>query len=203
MVVGTTCCQGYVNAFGFPLPASLLDGSYPDVLSAEGYMEQSVNNKWRICPLTGLHQMTLPFSYVGVDYFGPFDIKRGRSLVRRYGVIFTCLVIRAVHTAVASCLDTDSFKNALQCFIARRGQVKELHSDNGTNFIGAERELKRAIEGWNLEQIKNTLSLKGIKWTFNPPTGSHHSGAWERLICSIREVLNSTWRAQSLDEEGL
>ena len=48
-----------------------------------------------------------------------------------------------------------------------------------------------------------THSLKGIKWTFNPPTGSHHGGAWERLIRSIRSVLNSTLRAQSLDEEGL
>ena len=47
-----------------------------------------------------------PFSYVRVDYFGPFDIKRGRSLVKRYGVIFTCLVIRAVRIEVASSLDT-------------------------------------------------------------------------------------------------
>ena len=144
-----------------------------------------------------------PFSYVGVDYFGPFDIKRGRSLVKRYGVIFTCLVIRAVHIEVASSLDTSSFINALRRFMARRGQVKELRSDNGTNFVGAERELKLAIEGWNLEQINDTLSQKGIKWTFNPPTGSHHGGAWERLIRSIRGVLNSTLRAQSLDEEGL
>lgn len=48
-----------------------------------------------------------PFSYVEVDYFGPFDIKRVRSLVKRYGVIFTCLAVRAVHIKVASSLDTD------------------------------------------------------------------------------------------------
>lgn len=51
--------------------------------------------------------------------------------------------------------------------------------------------------------MNDTLSLKGIKWTFNPPTGSHHGRAWERLIRSIRGLLNSTLRAQSLDEEGL
>lgn len=114
--------------------------------------------------------------------------------MRRYGVIFTCLAVRAVHIEVAS---------SLRRFIARRGQIKELRSDNGTNFIGAERELKRAIEAWNLEQINDTLSLKGMKWTFNSPTGSHHGGAWERLICSIRKILNSTLRTQNLDEEGL
>ena len=144
-----------------------------------------------------------PFTRVGVDYFGPFEVKSRRSVVKRYGVIFTCLAIRAIHIEVAPSLDTDSYINALRRFIARRGQVQELRSDNGTNFIGAERELRTAIEQWNQSQINNVLLQKGIKWTFNPPTGSHHGGSWERLIRSVRKVLNSTLNVQNLDEEGL
>lgn len=144
-----------------------------------------------------------PFTHVGVDYFGPFEVKSRRSLVKRYRVIFTCLAIQAIHIEVAPSLETDSFINALRRFIARRGQVKQLRSDNGTNFIGAERELRTAIEEWNQSQINDVLLQKGIKWTFNPPTGSHHGGAWERLIRSVRKVLNSTFFVQNLDEEGL
>lgn len=76
-----------------------------------------------------------PFSSVGIDYFGPFQVKRGRSLVKRYGVIFTCLVIRALHIEVASFLDTDSCINAIHRFTARRGQVTEIRTDNGTHFV--------------------------------------------------------------------
>lgn len=144
-----------------------------------------------------------PFTRTGVDYFGPFDVKRGRATVKRYGVIFTCLTIRAIHLEVAASLDTDSFINALRRFISRRGQVMELRSDNGTNFIGAERELKRAIQEWNISRIENTLTQKGIKWIFNPPTASHHGGVWERLIRSIRKILHTTLKTQRLDEEGL
>ena len=60
-----------------------------------------------------------PFSHVGVDCFGPFLVKQGRSQVKRYGCIFTCLVLRAVHIEVIHSLETDSFINALQRFIAR------------------------------------------------------------------------------------
>lgn len=76
-----------------------------------------------------------PFTRVGVDYFGPFEVRCGRSLIKKYGVIFTCLAVRAVHIELASSLDTDLCINALWRFIARQGQVEEIRSDNGTNFI--------------------------------------------------------------------
>lgn len=150
----------------------------------------------RVCPDEA------PFTRVGVDFFGPFEVKSRRSMVKRYGVMFTCLSVRAVHIEVASSLDTDSFINALRRFIARRGQVLEIRSDNGTNFIGAERELRQAINGWNHSRINDALLQKNIKWVFNPPAGSHHGGVWERLIRSVRKVFNSTLKSQTLDEEG-
>lgn len=59
----------------------------------------------------------LPFTNVGVDYFGPVDVKSGRKTVKRYGVVFTFMTSRAVHLEVAYSLDTDSCINALRRFI--------------------------------------------------------------------------------------
>lgn len=136
-----------------------------------------------------------PFTNVGVDYFGPIEVKRGRSLVKRYGVIFTCVASRAVHLDIAYSLDTDSCINALRRFLCRRGQVSRLRSDNGTNFIDAENELRKALADLNQSKIQKTLAHKGIKWSFNPPAASHYGGAWERIIRMVRKVL--------LDDEGL
>lgn len=88
--------------------------------------------------------------------------------------------MRAIHIEVAPFLDTDFFINALRRFIVRRRQV--LEPDNATNFVGTERELKMAIEQWNQAQVHDVLLQKGIKWSFNPPAGSHHGGPWEMLI---------------------
>ena len=86
-----------------------------------------------------------PFTHVGVDYFGPLFVKQGRSQVKSYGCLFTCLTMRAVHIEVAHTLEADSFICAYQRFVSRRGKPKK-KSDNGTNFTGAERELREALE---------------------------------------------------------
>ena len=144
-----------------------------------------------------------PFSRVGVDYFGPFMIKRGRSEVKRYGCVFTCLATRAIHIEVSFSLDTDSFIHTLERFIARRGGPKEIWSDNGTNFIGAQKELKKAIQEWNLGKIHAHLLQKEVDWKFNPPAASHMGGIWERMIRTIRSVLTGIIKQQTLDDEAL
>ncbi|CAC5413330.1 unnamed protein product [Mytilus coruscus] len=108
-----------------------------------------------------------PFSRVGVDYFGPFEVKQRRCRTKRYGVIFTCLSNRAIHLEVAVSLDTSSYINVLRRFIARRGQVEKIRPDNGPNFIGAKCELKSALSEWNLNQIENAMLQKKIDWQFN------------------------------------
>ena len=140
-----------------------------------------------------------PFTNVGVDYLGPIEVKRGRSLEKRYGVILTCMACRAVHLKVAYSLDTDSCINALRGF-GRRGQVSNLRSDNGTNFVGAERELRKALAALNHQKIQGVFFQEGIKWSFNPPAASHHGGVWERIIRMVRRILTSVLRQQTLNE---
>ena len=94
-----------------------------------------------------------PFTYTGVDCFGPFEVRRGRTTAKRYGVLFTCLSIRAIHLEVASSLDTGSFVNALRRFIARPGQPEMIRLDNSGNFVKGEKELRQAVKEWDQSQI--------------------------------------------------
>jgi len=144
-----------------------------------------------------------PFTFVGVDFFGPFFVKVGRSQVKRYGCIFTCMAVRAVHIEVAHSMETDSFINALQRFICRRGQPKEIRSDNGTNFVGGERELREAVAEWNKSKMYEFMRQKEINWKFNPPAASHMGGVWERQIRTIRKILSTLMNSQPLNDETL
>ena len=52
-------------------------------------------------------------------------------------------------------------------FVPRCGTPAMTWSDNGTNFIGAEKELRECIVKWNTLNIDAELAHKGIKWRFN------------------------------------
>ena len=106
------------------------------------------------------------FSYVGVDCFGPLDVCWGRSTVKWYGVLFTCLSIWAIHIEVAHSLDTDSFIDALRRCIAWKGKTLLMRSDNGGNFVKAKRELCEAVCDWNQSKIHDFLLARNIKWIF-------------------------------------
>ena len=79
---------------------------------------------------------TAPFHYTSMDVFGPFYIKEGHKSLKRYGLIFTCLTSRAVHLETLNSMEADSFISALRRFINIQGKVRELRSDQGTNFVG-------------------------------------------------------------------
>lgn len=91
---------------------------------------------------------------MAVDYFGP--IKLRRSQVKRYGCVFTCLAIRAVHREIAHDLKTDLFIQAFSRFVSRRGPPIEVFSDNRTNLKGAESEIKTCfaeVESRSYQQL--------------------------------------------------
>ena len=143
------------------------------------------------------------FCNVGIDFFGPLPVKFGRSIAKRYGCVFTCLTMRAVHIEIAHSLDTHSSINALRRFIARRGKPLKIFSDNGTNFVGAEKVLRDALLEFNANSINQFCSQEGICWTFNPSLASHMGGSWERMIRTIRKIFQNLLGSQVLNNEGL
>lgn len=137
-----------------------------------------------------------PFTNVGLDVFGPWPVvarktRGGHANSKRWAVIFTCLVTRAIHIEVVDEMSSSAFINALRRFIAIRGNVRIFRSDRGTNFVGATDDLR--IDSINVEDgtVKDFLFNSGTIWIFNAPHSSHMGGSWERMIGICRRILDS------------
>ncbi|XP_055527943.1 uncharacterized protein LOC129720484 [Wyeomyia smithii] len=154
-------------------------------------------------PVVRLSSFTRPFTYTGIDLFGPLLVKVGRSVAKRWICLFTCLTIRAVHVEVVPTLTTSSCVKSIRQFVCRRGSPAEIYSDNGTNFQGAERLLREQLTNIQNE-LAETFTNSHTKWVFIPPAAPHMGGAWERMVRSIKSAMQIAYNNnQKLDDEGL
>ncbi|KAG7296354.1 hypothetical protein JYU34_021493 [Plutella xylostella] len=154
-------------------------------------------------PLARLAHHHRVFAHCGLDYFGPMTVTIGRRHEKRYGALFTCMTTRAVHIELAGSLTTDSAIMALRRMMNRRGNPKVIYSDNGTNFRGANTELKRVLKEVDQSEVSKFLTNERIEWRFNPPLAPHMGGCWERLVRSVKTSLKTVLNEQAPKEETL
>ncbi|XP_041675604.1 uncharacterized protein LOC121530512 [Drosophila eugracilis] len=133
-----------------------------------------------------------PFKYTGLDYFGPLLVTVARHREKRWFALFTCLTSRAIHLELAHDLSTDSCTIAIRNFVCRRGPVRKLRSENGKNFVGADREARRFGDVFETERIQSELSSRSIEWVFNCPSNPSEGGVWERMVQCFKRVLRHT-----------
>ncbi|XP_039303445.1 uncharacterized protein LOC113004455 [Solenopsis invicta] len=132
----------------------------------------------------------IPFANTGIDFCGPFYIKekkyRNRARVKVYVCVFICMSVKAMHLEIVSDLSTDGFLAALRRFAARRGLPQHVYSDNGTNFIGANNQLKELYVLINSdehrERVSRFASDHRVTWHFIPPAAPHFGGLWESSV---------------------
>ena len=145
-----------------------------------------------------------PFVQVGTDLAGPFILKtnrnRGAKTYKAYLVIFICMATKALSLEIVSDLSTITFIAALKRFFAVRGYCADIFCDNGTNFVGASKEIRDLYNAFisevDLNNIQAWCTDKQIKFHFIPPAAPSFGGLWEAAVKSckfhIKRVLGET-----------
>lgn len=134
-----------------------------------------------------------PFFKSGVDFAGPINIRmskgRGNKSYKGYICLFICMVTRAIHLEVISDLTSEGFIAGFKRFVSRRGHCSEIWSDNGTNFVGASKELRSLVANERSSvclEIRSWLSDNSTTWHFIPPHAPNFGGLWEAGVKSTK-----------------
>ena len=131
-----------------------------------------------------------PFTNVCIDYFGPFQTKgevQKRVRGKAYGVLLTCMTLRAVYADVAADQTTDGFIQVLRRFAARHGWPKKFYSDGGTQLVGAAKELLSILDK---EQVQKFGQGKTeFEWRFSPADAPWYNGTAEALVKTTKRAL--------------
>ena len=148
----------------------------------------------------------LVFETTGLDFIGPFPVKNNGRLSSRYNLLFTCLVVRAVHLDVSNDLTTDSAINCIRRFISRRGKPNKFVSDCGKSFVGSNNALQSSIvelkESKLLPAKLHSMNVE-IDLKLIPPAAPHFDGKWERLVQIFKLSLYKVIGSRTLTDEIL
>lgn len=148
----------------------------------------------RDLPAVRVTAPTRSFQHCGVDYAGPVFVRAsaGRGITSRktYIALFICLATRAIHLELVADYSTASFLNAYSRFCAHRGFPQSMYSDNGTTFVGADRELTAAYYAALRDpNFQNQTATDCVTWNFLPPAATHFGGIWEAGVRSVKHHL--------------
>ena len=111
-------------------------------------------------PRTRLEPFTPPFHYTACDYFGPYKVKISRNTTTKHYKVILPARTRELYTWSWLAVE---FMQTLRRFFAIRGQIALMMSDNGSQLVGAERELREMIQGWNHKGLKEFSTEKGMR----------------------------------------
>ena len=126
-----------------------------------------------------------------------FWIPRRRNLVKEivrkcvtlaWGALFTCATVHAIHLEIVEDLSSEAFLHALRQFVSHHGWPTTIISDNGTSFVGCERELKKLLQEGK-KGIEEFVIVHKVKWKFNTPLSPHQAGFFETMIKQMKKVL--------------
>ena len=149
-----------------------------------------------------------PFENVGFDYAGPLMLKRGNPrkpvLDKAYVAVYVCTVTKALHLELVSSLTTDAFLASFRGFVNRRGLPTNVFSDNGRNFVGAQKELQTVIHSRDAKlKILSFCQPRNIHWHFIPVRSPHHGGLWEAGVRETKRILTKVLGEHKLRFEDL
>ena len=151
------------------------------------------------------------FLNTGMDFCGPFLVRMGYTrkpvMIKVFLAIFLCMATKAVHLEVVSDLKTSALIASLDRFVARRGLPLHLHSDNGSNYIGAKNQLAAFYDMMTSAATKEALSQylfkHQITWHHSPQRAPHFGGLWEAAVKSSKFHLKRILGQERLTFEEL
>ena len=133
-----------------------------------------------------------PFANTGLDVFGDFTVKHaGRGEKKRWALLATCFVTRAVAIYPLTDMTLSSVIFALVKMQSQFPSLRKIFSDNGSNFKGADRELREAMASWNEQEAQDRAAEYGLEWVFGPAYCGSYGGVWERLI----QIVKNSFKA--------
>ena len=149
----------------------------------------------------------LVLSHCMTDLIGPILVKdsdrRNSKASKKWVVLLCCMVSRYIIAEIVDDLSCAEFIRALSNINNRHFcLIKNLFSDNATNFVAADKEVRNFLES-KQHEIEHSMAKVGFKWSFGIPGSPHGQGCIERFCGEFKRSLRASYGQQIFSSRGL
>ena len=137
-----------------------------------------------------------------MDTMAPIWIKPHKGQrAKRWLLIFTCEVFRAIRIEILHSLSTDSVILAIEQLCARQTQITHILCDNAPGFRGVQSELEKLLK--QVDGNKLSGRLPELKLEFGPGHAPHFQGGVEIKVKALKRAMVAAFPPGELNDEGL
>lgn len=123
----------------------------------------------------------------GIDFAGPLFTKGKRNGEKAYIMLFTFAATGAIHLELVSDLSEEKFQLALRRFIARRGLLWIIYTDNALTFKKTSKDLLQLFNSIKKGQFTSYCAERQIHWKYIVEKAAW----WGRLLGAFGEKRQS------------
>ena len=158
----------------------------------------------RMAPLPAAIQCPAPpWTYIGLDYAGPFTCKKGRTTranagtIKVWALVIACLGTKAVSVRLVPGYGTEDLLIAMQIHVADCGLPLWVHTDRGSQLVKAGKAVNQDLPDWDWAEMAK-LGAGAMRWSSCPSGAQFRNGALESVVKKLKKTLKHTFGKQVL-----
>lgn len=135
---------------------------------------------------------SIPYSYVFMDYIGPFEVKVSNSKQKVWILCITCLWSRSVNLKLCQDYSTKEFLRAFQLHTFEWGLPQMVFSDLGSQLVSGTKIIQDFLKDAETQMYFTEHKVKSIKFEHFVKGKSELGSLVESLVKQVKKLIFSS-----------
>jgi hypothetical protein len=132
------------------------------------------------------------FSYIFIDYMGPWLTVLGSCKVKVWVLVITCLWSRAINLKICTSANVDCFLRALQLHIYEHGMFQLCVSDLGSQITAGSTKIANFLDDFETHKFLEACGIKSVSFDHYCKGNSSLGSVVESCVKQTKSLISKT-----------
>ena len=146
-----------------------------------------------------LHPSEIPFGYLYLDYFGPYNVRKDKEKMKVWVLCFTCMFTRAVNLKVCIDMSVSEFLRSFMLHTFEFGLPQFCVSDLGTQIVAGGNIIMDFLRDHDTQKHFEENNVKAVEFNQYFKGCSEMGSLVEICVKMVKHLINKSMGTNVLD----